>query len=648
MQAKRNSMTYAGAMAVGACAVLVFAINVFGADKESDLIAILQSPDAKPAEKAITCKKLVVCGTKASVPALAAFLSDEKLASWARIGLEAIPDPAVDEALRDAMGKLQGRLLIGVINSISRRGDVKAVDALVKKTKDADVGVASAAVAALGCIDGDEAIETVEKMLPRAKPELVPAVCEACLKCADSLAANGKHDRAAALCKRVLDAQVPPYIRMMAMRNLIVAKQADGIPLLIEQLKGNDTGMTAVALGLAHTIPGPALTKALASEVGSLPAEKQVYVIDALGCRNDKSVVPTLLGLAKSASGNVCIAAVGALSKLGDPAALPTLIDIAASGDSDVAKSALVGLAAFPSAEADNACAALLTAKEAGRRVVGVDVLNRRGSTSAVPAVQKAAMEDADESTRIACINLLRELGRIDNIPVLVEILLKNRSSDEVQAVEKAIATICTRQTDMGPCADMLIPGLPKAQPAQKNAILRILRSVGDAKSLKAVRAAMSDPNAEIKDNATRLICDWNAVDAAPDMLDLAKNSANNSYKLLALRGYIRVSGGKDVADGQKLAMCKEASALIQRDDERKLLLGVLGTAENAESFQMAASYLDNAALKDEACIAAVAIAEKLPKGKSAEVVPVMEKVLKTTRDGELINRAKAVIKKAK
>src|SRR6516225_6079230 len=85
--------------------------------QEQGLIKTLVS-DAPPQEKASACKKLVTCGTEKAVPALATLLSDEKLAAWARIALEAIPGPAADHALRSAAEKLQGKLLVGVINSM--------------------------------------------------------------------------------------------------------------------------------------------------------------------------------------------------------------------------------------------------------------------------------------------------------------------------------------------------------------------------------------------------------------------------------------------------------------------------------------------------------------------------------------------------
>ena len=98
-------------------------------DREQELIALLQS-EAPAAEKAVACKHLAVHGTAVAVPELARLLGDEQLASWSRIALEAIPGPEVDEALREAMNSVDGRLLVGVINSIGVRRDTMAVDPL--------------------------------------------------------------------------------------------------------------------------------------------------------------------------------------------------------------------------------------------------------------------------------------------------------------------------------------------------------------------------------------------------------------------------------------------------------------------------------------------------------------------------------------
>ena len=84
---------------------------------EDQLIAVLKS-DAAQKEKADACRQLGVIGTKKAIEALAALLPDETLNHMARYGLETMPDPAVDDALRAALPSLKGRPLIGVIGSI--------------------------------------------------------------------------------------------------------------------------------------------------------------------------------------------------------------------------------------------------------------------------------------------------------------------------------------------------------------------------------------------------------------------------------------------------------------------------------------------------------------------------------------------------
>ena len=155
-----------GSLALGLNNLLA-ASQANSAETEKKLIGILRS-DAPADEKAITCKRLAVYGGDDAVPVLAPLLEDPRLASWARVALEAIPGPAADAALRTAVPKLQGRLLVGTINSIGVRRDAKAVGELTGKLKDSDADVASAAAVALGRIGGAEAATALKTFLTSA------------------------------------------------------------------------------------------------------------------------------------------------------------------------------------------------------------------------------------------------------------------------------------------------------------------------------------------------------------------------------------------------------------------------------------------------------------------------------------------------
>ena len=92
--------------------------------QESKLLAVLHS-DASLEAKSAACRNLARVAGKEAVPALAGLLGDEKLSHMARYALETIPDPSVDDALRAALAKLQGRPRLGVIGSIGARRDNK-------------------------------------------------------------------------------------------------------------------------------------------------------------------------------------------------------------------------------------------------------------------------------------------------------------------------------------------------------------------------------------------------------------------------------------------------------------------------------------------------------------------------------------------
>lgn len=116
------------------------------------LVEVLNDGEASTFAKAKACQRLAVVGDERAVEALAALLSSPELSHYARFALEPLPGPQADAALRNALGKLKGDLLVGVINSIGRRKDTRALDALAKLRYDDDASAASAAEAALARI----------------------------------------------------------------------------------------------------------------------------------------------------------------------------------------------------------------------------------------------------------------------------------------------------------------------------------------------------------------------------------------------------------------------------------------------------------------------------------------------------------------
>ncbi|MBN2473615.1 MAG: HEAT repeat domain-containing protein [Pirellulales bacterium] len=194
-------------------------------EEEGKLIAVLLS-DTPLKAKMDACRQLAVIGTPKAVPVLAPLLEDEKLSHMARYALEPIPGASVDQTLRDAMGKLKGRLLVGVLGSIGVRHDAKAVPALMKMLDDPDPETARAAAGALGKIANAEAAGALREKLGSVPPKVRPAVADATLACAEALLAADKPGEAAALYESVTKAELPKHFRVAATYGLIQARQA--------------------------------------------------------------------------------------------------------------------------------------------------------------------------------------------------------------------------------------------------------------------------------------------------------------------------------------------------------------------------------------------------------------------------------------
>ncbi len=427
-------------------------------EKEQALIRVLQS-DAPPAQKAITCKQLAIYGAKDAVPALAALLPDKDLASWARIALEAIPDPAAGNALREAMGKLQGRLLIGAINSIAVRRDPKAVKGLVEKLRDPDAGVASAAAVALGRIGGAAAAGALERSLAGAPAAARSAIAQGCILCAERYLAEGKSAEAVRLYDLVRKADVPKQRILEAVRGAILARKSTGLPLLVEQLRSADKSLFAIGLRTAREMSGREATDALVAELGRASPDRQALLILALADRGDAAALPAVLQTAKSGPPQARRVAIRALARLGNASCVPALWELAKESDTDVSATALTVLADLPGKEVDDELAARLPKAEGKDRQILIQLAGRRRIEGAAAALLKAA-DDPDAQVRSAALTALGATIELSDLPLLLRRVADPQKAEEAAAAEAALRVACVRMADREACAAKLVAAM--------------------------------------------------------------------------------------------------------------------------------------------------------------------------------------------
>jgi len=377
------------------------------------LVATLQSK-ADQKEKADACRELARIGTKEAVAPLAALLGDESLSHMARYGLETIPGSAVDQAFRDALGKLNGRVLVGVIASIGVRKDAKAVKPLTKLVQDSDPEVAQAAALALGRIGNASAAKALQQALPSASPTNQPALCEGLLRCAEALDREGQRNQAIAIYDQLRNLQEPPPVRAAALRGAILLRREQGRTLLLESARSQDFGVFQTAMRISAEVPGAELTGLLVAELGGLPARHQVLLIQTLGRRSDPGALPALLAAARNGSKPVRLAAIRALAEIGSNSALPVFVGLLGDSDPEIAQLAEESLASLHGKEVDNAVMIMLSSPAVNRRLVGMELVARRRMVNAAPDLAAAA-GDLDLKIRVFAVRRLGELAARTN-----------------------------------------------------------------------------------------------------------------------------------------------------------------------------------------------------------------------------------------
>lgn len=628
----------------------VFAIGTLDRPRPSipQLIAALR-PDASDQEKSDACRELAIWGDASAVPALARLLDDPDLSHMARFALEAMPGARVNAALRAATLRLTGAPLVGVVNTLGVRRDAGAVPRLSALLRSADASVAAAAAVALGRIGTPASIDALLRAPDSLDPAVSAAVREGLLASADGLLAAGRRGRAIALYDRLRAPSAPPAMRVAATRGAIVARGAAGAELLVQQLRAGDERLAGAALWVAQReLPGAGVTAALTAALPGLTDERRVLLVRALGRRGDRSVAPTLEAATASGPIAVRVAALRALADMGGGAAVPAFVRALADPDAEISRAAQDALATLPRDEAATVAAALLRAPDPRSRLAAIDLALLQRMPKLVPDLAAAA-RDPDSGVRVAALRSLGELAMPDDLPRVIDALVAAPEGPELTAAGESLAAASERASEPEQAVDRLAGAMGRGGAPHRIAILRALGSLGGPRALEAVRGALRGPDGVVSRAAFEVLCQWKGAEAAPDLLQIATTAQAPAERTQALRGLLRMAADAELPADRRLAICRDAGPIVQRDEERRLLLGALGGLGTPEALALALPHLAAPATREEAAIAILGIAERLAGGPDrAAAAEALERVAAAGVSAELAARANALLQQAR
>lgn len=598
---------------------------------EKNFITLLSSPNATLAGKQYVCEHLSTMGTNASVPVLAKMLNNAETVEMARFALERIPHEAALAALRGALPKATGNAQVGLVNSLGQRRDDKSVALLTGLIKNSDATLAHAAIAALGTIASVDAAKALDAARADASGELLQRIALARLQCAEALAANG--DKNAALLI-YLQTNAEPYsaaTRFAALRGQIKTEPENAASRILGLLQSHSAEAQALAVRLIAEIPATQDLSAIASALPNLPALQQVQFIAALATRHDDVVRHAITQATRSSEDEVRVAALIALAQAGDASSVLVLAEAAARKgvEGEAARASLNRLRG----EDIEATIIAQLANSAG--AVKIELLRtteaRRLSAANATLLQTA--READEHIRLASYKALRVTAEPEHMTAVLDFLIQTTSEDERNELEKTVAAVAQKNAEANARDAAIRTRLPSVKPIEaKASLLHVLGKIGESTALPELRAALQSKQPELRLAAIRALSDWPNDTPQSDLLKIAQTSRDQTEKILALRGFVRLLALSPV-NTATLEHYQTAMQLAPNLEEKRMVLSGLAQQKDMSALLLATRYLSDTALNAEATTAALKIAETTSRTAPAQTKPFLQQI--STTDNE-------------
>jgi len=465
---------------------------------------------AKPA-RVWMLRKIEPLGRDEVVADLARLFRDKdpEIRELARRALQNNPSPKAAAALRAELATAtSNEWRVALINALAFRKDAQSVGAIRKLASSPNTCVARAAVAALGDIATDPAVNTLTGMLRTAQPPLRDTVLDASIRAAEALVARGSRERAAGIYEQLADSGEPERVRIAAVEGIARAQGVKAVPRLVALLNENDVHMPLIAAQALQDIPDPRVTAELVAALDKTSPAATATLLEVLGRRGDTAAMPAVVRKVTAADPDVRIAALGALAQIGDSSVVPLLAERAGKTDGEEQAAATNALVHLRGKDVDPAIVAAIDAAGPHLRSILVRAAADRRSSALLPTLY-AHVNDPDEAARVAVVKALGRLAPTADLPRVVDALVKARGDAMRTAAEEAVCLVATRIADRDQRTAPVIAAMSDAPAPVQVSLIRVLGQLQGDAALAALRKSSRSEDKAVKAAAAEALAKW-------------------------------------------------------------------------------------------------------------------------------------------
>ncbi|QRR03587.1 family 16 glycoside hydrolase [Dyadobacter sandarakinus] len=582
------------------------------ADAYGQALSKVNDPDSRN----FLIYQLQTVGKDESVAALQTYLKDERLSGPAARALARIGSPAAGTALLQALGGASGATQIALTEALGGARYKEAAPVIEKSAASTDLLLRKVSLFALSEIGSlssaailDEAARKVSYGYDEADATAVY------LKYLARLAENGQaaeaEKAALALLKNTPDAKQGPT-RSSALKVYADIKKRESVPVLVQAMSSNDAQYRAAALKLAQNYLMADGTTPWLNTMKKASPEVQSEIITMLGRAASNDALPAVLKALKSKDTRIKTAAIWAAGKIGGEKSTSSLIPLLKTATPEEVAAVKGTLLTIKGAEMVDQLTAALPSLPAPAQAAAVEILAARGAASKLSVVS-GLLQSASPEVKKSAYTALRSLVGAQDLPQLYMLLGTASAPGEVTAVQQAIGEAVKGTGDTRAQSEAIITQIKSAPADKQGRYLPVLAGIGGSQALAAVAGAYKGNDAQMKKEAIMALSAWNDAAAAPELMNVAKQTGDAAELDAALTGYLAAAGKSARTPVVKVIMLRDAMKLAKTDAQKEAILKELARYRTFNALLFAGKYLDQPALKKTAAqtILSIALANK-------------------------------------
>ncbi len=620
---------------------------------ERQMIALLES-DATIRAKQFVCHQLWIIATDKSVAVLEKMLLEIDTAEMACYALRTHPSDAATRVLREALSRVDDQTKIRILNSLGDRKDTACVGQLIDLLESENADVAEAAAISLGTIGTEKGVDAIEKARATASGKMHVILTRAWLRCAEYYAQNNRMRDALAIYETLFDESESLPVRRSALVSALNTGHTYAVKLMIAAIEQDDPMLRAAGIANSSLLKGPEVTRKLISAIETAESNTQVLLVEALGRRDGPLVKDAVTAAAGSKEVDVRIAAYDVLAHVGDASSAALLCNALNQNPTRRQVDTILACLRRMSADgADRVIVEALNRTDAPVKSLLIRVISDRRYR---PAAEMLYGYTGDKNPAVAkaALRAIGSLGNYQGVPNLIDVVLESPNETVAEEAVRAIIAITRRgerratrdeRRETRDVGELILGRLEKVDSAAgRCSLMRVLAAAPGEDSLKWLQAASKDRNARVRDCAVRTLADYPEATAARILLDIFETTQNKAHRILALRGCIRLCKTTDISAEKAVKLCRQAMQEAATVPEEKLILSALAEVVHPEALQITLDAMERPAVKTEASLAVIALAEKVAATDPAAASAGAEKILGDSTLSELHPRARQVI----